>query len=260
MQELATLENSKPSVIINNSKSSDHVWKPKYDSYVNIDKAQIPTMSSLREKWHISNKTCKKFRQVKKIYFKTCRRGPTTTSDQNIILKWNDDYKNYDLSDFKQYKDKIWEKNQISIFNLQKMLDQLSMIKFYNPREIKDWTEGDLKCIFGIQSFNFFGLLVIMTLLLRSVYWWLQWFNFVLLIGAFPYLYYQKRRAWNKLKQRKDAIEKVIVDWNINYYSEKGIELHIGMYGAWQEFTQIENQLINMALPSPDKFYDSQIY
>ena len=131
----------------------------------------------------------------------------------------------------------------------------MSKVKFFNPREIKDWTEGEMKLLIIVLFLNCFGLLFIMAILLESIFWWLVWFNFGILISAFPYLYWNKRRAWNKLKSRKDGINKIVVDWNRKYFKNKSAEMMVGRYASWLELSQIEESFIQVS-DGDSKDYD----
>jgi hypothetical protein len=88
-----------------------------------IEKGTIPKISQLRESWHISRKGCSKIRQVKKIFFKTIDKAPVTTSDLNIVLKWSDDLKSYDMKDFKLYKSELYKKNKFHLKDMTAFID-----------------------------------------------------------------------------------------------------------------------------------------
>jgi hypothetical protein len=88
-----------------------------------IDNDTIPKISELRENWHISRKGCSKIRQVKKIFFKTIDKAPVTTSDLNIVLKWSDDLKSYDIKDFKLYKSELHKKNKFHLRDMTAFID-----------------------------------------------------------------------------------------------------------------------------------------
>lgn len=123
-----------------------------------------------------------------------------TTSDLNIVLKWSDDLKSYDMKDFKLYKAELHKKNKIHLKDMTAFIDKISTVTYFNPREIKDWTEGETKCLLTIATINFLSLLTIFGILQDSVLFWLVWFNFGILVICFPMIYCQKQRAWNKLK------------------------------------------------------------
>ena len=208
----------------------------------------INSSTSILEHYNIQkNKWIKfgRFRAVRKVFLKTVLNSPTTTSDYNLIFRWSDYLSDYDYKDFDMFKDYYEKHNKITIMEIDQVLADLQTVVHYNPKEIKDFTQGELNCMLIQFLFFFVFITLIWAILIESQYYWLVLWNFVSGSIFIYWMIWFKKRAFNKLKVRKDTIYEKLKVWN-KKFKRNGVKFCVGTYGAWLELFQIDKQTFNV--------------